>query len=190
MDILKDWLTTFWKVIIKPTPETFIEESKKAQGKLSTAIAWLVFSILFDFLFSYFAHQFLFPPAIIIGMVMFFPIAFLVFVFFIHLFYQRLFRRKKDLYSEFLYLSVGVMTPISLINLLVPLIPNVGLALAAIVWVYLFVLIVIAVKAVSKLNVWQSTLTVFLGLLFASLGFLCIPAFILSMMNAVPGTIF
>ena len=190
MDIVKDWLTTFWKIIIKPTPETFIEESKKAQGKLSTAIVWIVLSIILVYAFIFFAYDYLFHPATIIFATLLFPIVFLVFVFFTHLFYQRLFRRKKDYYSEFLYLFIGIFVPLSAIHFLVGLIPNIGPTLSNIIWAYLFVLIVIAVKAVSKLKVWQSIVTVFLGFLFASLGFLCIPAFLLSMMNAVPGTIF
>ncbi len=190
MDILKDWLTTFWKIIIKPTPETFLEEAKKAQGKLSTAIVWLVLSIIFICAYVYFTFDYLFPPASIIGTILIFPIVFLVLVFFTHLFYQRLFRRKKDRYSELLYLFVGIFVPFVVINLLVGLIPDIGLILADIVLVYIFVLAIVAVKAVTKLKLWQSIVTVVLGLLFASIGFLCLPAFLLSMMNAVPGTIF
>ncbi len=39
---LLDWLGTFWRVLVAPTPKTFLQEAKKADGKFASAVVWLV----------------------------------------------------------------------------------------------------------------------------------------------------
>ncbi len=189
MDTLKDWLVTFWKIIIMPMPETFIKEAKKAKGKFSSAVVWLVFLAVLIHLSIFLLFDYVYPLWVTISTILFVPITFFVFVFFIHMFYQRLFHRKKDYHAEFLYLAVGIFVPFVAIGSIVPMVPQVGTTLAWISLLYPIILMIIAVSTITKLKAWQSTVTVFLGLFFATLGFLCLPAFFFSMMNAVPGTL-
>ena len=45
MNVLRDWLITIGAIIIKPLPQTFVAESKKAHGKLLSATIWLVLAV-------------------------------------------------------------------------------------------------------------------------------------------------
>ena len=190
MDMFKDWVTTFWKVVIKPVPETFVNEASKAKGKFSSAVAWLSFLAVLIHLSVFLLFDYVYPLWVTISTILFVPITFLVFVFFTHLFYQRLFHRKKDYQAEFLYLTVGISVPFVVIGSIVPVVPQIGTTLAWISLLYPIILMIIAVRAITKLYVWQATVTVFLGLFFSVLGFLCLPVFFFSMMNAVPGVLY
>jgi hypothetical protein len=186
MDNLRDWLITFSMIVIRPFPQTFITEAKKAQGKFSSAIVWLVAIVIATHLSSYLVFQRMSHPATILLSILFIPIAFLFFVFCLHRLYQLLFGRKKELYQEFLYLTVGIFVPFILLNLCVSFLPEVGEILSWVTLLYPIVLTFLAVKAITNLRFWQSIVIVLLSLLLATAGFFLIPAFILSLMNAVP----
>jgi hypothetical protein len=47
---LQEWLSTFKQILFSPSEATFLEESRKAEGKTKEAFFWLVFIIIFRFL--------------------------------------------------------------------------------------------------------------------------------------------
>ncbi len=50
METLHDWLITFGMIMVKPFPQTFVTEAKKAEGKFTTAVAWItIVTVLTDF---------------------------------------------------------------------------------------------------------------------------------------------
>jgi hypothetical protein len=185
MEVLNDWLITFGMIAIKPLPETFVIESKKAKGKFSTAIAWVaIVAVLIDIQTMLIKNYF--SVSKILKSVLFMPIVVLFAVFSIHWLYQRLFGRKKDLYSELLYLIVGIFVPFVVISFLVNQIPIIGEALFWITLAYPLILTVIAVKTMTKLKIWQSVLIIFLGSVVAVIGYFVIPILLTSLMFFTP----
>ena len=124
-----------------------------------------------------------FSLSVIVKSILFMPIVALFFVFCVHRLYQKLFGRKKNHYDELLYLIVGSYVPFVLVSIFIALIPGVGKILFRITMNYPLILVVIAVKAITKLKVWQSIVVVGLGALLAMAGSLMIPLFITSILH-------
>lgn len=185
MDVLRDWLFTMSAIMIKPFPQTFIIESKKAKGKFSSATIWLVF-IVISINIHVLLVQNAFSVFVLVFTILFLPLVFLFFVFCIHILYKRLFNRKKDCYTELLYLIVGIFTPCILILVLFNQVPIFGEILFWATLLYTLFLTIVAVKAITKLKIWQSITVVILGSVLAIAGFFCIPIFFLSIMRTVP----
>jgi hypothetical protein len=188
VDTLRDWLITIGMIIIKPLPQTFITESKKAKGKLLSSILWLVLAVIALNVHDFFVRG-NFSVSVLLFMALLIPLDFLFFVFCINMLYMRLFNKKQDYYSELLYLIVAILIPfITILSFLVQ-IPVLGDILFWTTLIYSLILTVLAVKAVTKLEYWQSVTTVVLGSALAMAGFFCIPAFFLSITRAVPSVL-
>ena len=181
MDVIQDWLTTFGLVMIKPLPQTFVIESKKAKGKFSTALMWVAFvAVVVDIQTLIIKNYF--SVSKILKSILFTPVVVLISVFVVHLLYQRLLGKKKDLYSELLYLIVGIFVPFVIVSLFVNQIPVVGKALFWATLAYPLILIVIAVKTITELKIWQSIMIVFLGSVVAVIAYFSIPILFSSIM--------
>ena len=189
MAIFQDWLLTFYRIIVSPLPRTFINEAKKAKGKFPSAVLWLTLAVLIADAIIYFATGY-FPVSRILMSLIFLPIIFLVFVFSLDILYKKLFDRKKSYYDELLYLVVGVYTPFSVISSLTSLIPKVGQILSWILFVYPLLLVILLLKSLTNLKFWQASVVVSLGTILTLGSLFCIPAFILSMMGALPRILF
>jgi hypothetical protein len=186
MDKLRDWITTFWSISIRPAPKTFVVESAKAKGKLPGVIAWLeLISVIGCFDYFLVIRRSFSLSTFLLG-IFFLPVEFFFFVFCIHMLYQRLFGRKKNYYTELLYLIVGIFVPFTIISFIVSPIPVVGTYLSWTISLYPLVLTMIAVMSITKLNAWQSVAVVLLSSVLAAAGLFCIPAFFLSIMRTVP----
>ena len=187
MSAFKDWLITFGMIIIKPVPDTFLEESKKAKGKLPGVIAWVVFATCIAHLSIYLNFHYVYSLGTIILTIIVFPVILLFFVFCVHRLYQRSFHRNKDYYQELLYIMVGIFVPIfGIMSSLISLIPQIGEAFSIILSVYSVFLAIIAVKAITKLKLWQAGVSVVVGFVLAAAGVLVIPAILLSLMSTIP----
>ncbi len=179
MEVAKNWLVTFSRIIIRPLPQTFVVESQKAKGKFTSAMAWIALTaVIVQFLSGSFSLSKL------IKAFLFTPIVFLFFVFCMHAFYQRLFGKKKYYDEEMLYLSVGTFVPFVLVGFLTTYIPVIGGVLSWIALAYPVILTVIAITAITKLKTWQSAIVVFSSLVLATIGYFIIPAIILSLMSS------
>ncbi len=183
METIKDWLDTFSMIITKPSPQTFVIESRKAKGKFASAVAWIALTAVVVQLTIYNLGDF-FSLFKLIKAFLFTPIVFIFFIFCIHTFYQRFFGRKKYYDEELLYLAVGIFVPFVIVGFLTMYIPVVGRALSWIALAYPVILTVIAVAAITKLKIWQSAIVVFSGLIAATIGYFIIPALILSLMSS------
>ena len=191
MDIFQDWLTTMYRVVVSPKPDTFITESKKANGNFTSAIFWLLFLTLIFHVFIYISSQYVFPISSIIVTLIFVPLVFLFYVFSVDLFYKRLFNRKKNYYNELLYLMTSIFSPFYIISLFTLLLPNkLGTILGWITTVYPILLVTLVLKSLVKLKFWQAITVILLATALAAGGVFCIPAFIFSLIGSVPGVIF
>jgi hypothetical protein len=187
MNELKDWLGTFGKIVMKPLPKTFVAEAAKAKGKFQSAVAWLVFAAIAINIYVFLLPDHYFSLFVLLASIIIVPIVFLFFVFCVHLLGQRLFDRRKDHYSELLYLAVGIFVPYVFLDFLITSLPIVGDTLSLVTPLYPLVLTVIAVVAITKLKTWQSIVVVSLASVLATAGAFCIPVFIFGIMGAVPG---
>ncbi len=183
MDEIKDWLTTFGMIIVKPVPATFIGEAEKAKGKFASAVAWIAFVAVFveANILIFLGH---FSLSRLVKALLFVPIVVIFSVFCLHMFYQKFFGRKKYYHEELLYLIVGIFVPFVVASILATYIPVVGEVLSWIVLAYPVILTVIAVKAITRLKIWQSVIVVFCGLVVAIIGYVVIPILILNLMSS------
>ena len=179
MDEIKDWFMTFGRIIENPFPTTFLVEAKKAKGKFAGAIAWIAFVAVFAEANVLILIE-RFSVSRILKALLFAPIVFIFSVFCIHMFYQKFFGRKKYYYEELLYLIVGIFVPFMLASILASNIPIIGVVVSLMILAYAVILTVIAVKAITKLKIWQSVIVVFSGLVVAAIGYFVIPILIFS----------
>ena len=186
METLKDWLVTFGKIIIRPSAGTFRTEAKKAKGKLGSAIAWVVALTIAYHLINYVVRGCTDPIDYVLSTLFIVPIQFIFFVFCIHLLGKRLFHLKQNHYEEIVYIMGGILLPFMSINYLVGLIPDIGSILNWPVILYIPVLMVIAINAVTNLKVGQTIVVVVFSLVLAGVGALCITLFFFRLISTIP----
>ena len=116
----------------------------------------------------------------------FLPIVFLFYVYCVNFLYIRMFRRKKSYYDELLYLMTCILVISAVINSVISFLPLQCRFICWIPIIYGLVLNVIAVKSIISLKIWESVLTVVIGAILAMGGLICIPLFMISMLNSIP----
>lgn len=193
-ETLADWLTTFWRILISPTPGTIRAEAQKAEGKFSSAVGWLAFFAVYVFVFYVIAtKQVLFTGLIVVMLAL--PLSVVLFTSAIHFVNQRIFKQKQYLYEKLMYINVAILLPIQMIYTPIWAIlalrswTTINSVLSYVVLLYQIVLLVIAVKTLTNLKYWQAVITVFISMIIASLVFLCTIPFILSMLGGVNRTL-
>lgn len=191
MTTLTDWLGTFLNILIKPSANTFREEAKKAKGKTISAYSWLVLLFLVSAVINdYITHggitDYLRWYAVIIASLVL-PLGFLFFIFVLHTLYKKLFNRKKELHSEFLYIITAILFIAVLINSLTIFLPAPFMTYAGhLINAYIVFMMIFAIKALTNMKVWQSIVTIVLSILIGGLGFICVPVFILLVTSTTP----
>src|SRR6187551_1250790 len=96
---LIDWLGTFWQVIVSPTPKTFLKEAKKADGKFSSALGWLVACAIYLIIITSIAAQSFSIPTMLTVLILL-PLAVILFTSVLNFICQRAFRRKAYIYDQ------------------------------------------------------------------------------------------
>jgi hypothetical protein len=104
------------------------------------------------------------------------------------MFYRKIFHHKQTYYDEFLYIWVIIFVLYQILASLSDLIPvaRESYYLSWALYLYPITLLSMAVKAITKLKVWQAIMTVVLSIILTLSFLACMPAFILSMIGAVP----
>lgn len=190
MKTMFDWITSIWKILISPIPNTFINESKKAKGKLVSAIIWTLFLVAYNYVLNFLLFKREYSALVIGFSFLLYPITVLFFVFLLNLVYRKLFHRKKSYYDEFLYFTVIDLVLYYLIVSLVLPIPKIGITLSWILGtLYPVILLTIGVISLTKLKIWEAVVTVLISITIGIAGFLCIPGFISSLVFTLPQVI-
>ena len=191
-ETLRDWLTTFGKILVSPTPTTFQTEAQKGEGKFPSAVGWLVFfSVYYFIFFSMAVNQVLFTT--LIALVLALPLSIVLFTSAMHFVHQRIFQRNQYLYENLMYINVAILLPLQMIYmpvwtiLLSTSLAAINTILYYVILFYQILLLVIAVKTIINLKYWQAVVTVFISIIFASLTFLCAIPFLTVMMDSVRG---
>src|SRR5258706_740296 len=186
---LKDWLGTFWKVLVSPTPQTFLTEAQKGSDKFSSALGWLIFFAIYLYALVTIGIPPL-PVAAFVTAVLLIPLVVILFTSAMHFTYQRVFHRKEYLYDNLLYITFSILLPLQFI--FVPLalfLPEkVSLVLIYVLLLYQIALLVMALKAIAKLEYWQALFTVFISVIVGILVFFCTLPLIISAIGEVKNT--
>ncbi len=171
-DTLIDWLGTFWKVLISPTPRTILAEAKKADGKFASALGWLVFLGIYLYVIASIAvERAPLSVPIFLTLALGVPFAVIVAASTMHALCQQAFRRKGYLYDKILYMMVAVLFPVFFIfpplSIFIP--GSVFALLSFILLLYQVMLVTIAIKTIVDIEYWQALVIVFLSLLMSIL---------------------
>ncbi len=186
---LKDWLGTFWKVLVSPTPKTFLAEAEKGSDKFSSALAWLVFFAIY--LYGVVTIWIIpLPVVAFVAAVLLIPLVVILFTSAMYFTCQRVFHRKEYLYDKLLYITVSILLPLQFIfapaSLFLP--EKVSLFLIYVLVLYQIALLVVALKTIAKLEYWQALLAVFISVVAGILVFMCALPLIISAMGEVKST--
>lgn len=188
-ETIRDWLGTFWRILILPKPKTFADEAEKASNKFGSAMGWAVFIAIYSYSVPVLAG-YVFDLRILISAIIIFPLIVVLIPSATHFVVQRVFHRKEYLYDKFLYIFTAILVLFQLIiNPITFFVPH-QIAVVANDFVigYQVLLFIIALKAMAKLNYWQTFVTVVITFLVGGIIFICAIPFIASIMGGVNGT--
>ncbi len=183
---LKDWLSSFWKITVRPSQITFLHESQKAKGKLASAIGWLTFITIFNDLFVCVMHKQCFAPPVTIMTFVVFPLIFLFFALCLDTISGRVFHCQKSYYDQFLYVAAIVYVPYAIWSSLLSLLPSIGSHLWWTSLLYPITLWTIAVKSLTKLETWQATTAVIVSLVLGLVGLISLSAVLVGLATGEP----
>jgi hypothetical protein len=189
-ETMKDWLSTFWRVLASPTPKTFAEEAEKAKNKFSSAIGWAVFTAAYSYLVPALFGQ-AFDLVFLVIAILIFPIAIVLVPSATHFMLQHAFRRKQYLYDKALYIYTAIFVLFQIIIIPITyLVPSNIVSFVDYIFIaYQFVLFVMAVKAIAKIKYWQAIVTVLVSAIIGALIFICSLPVITSLMSGVSSTL-
>ena len=188
-DTLKDWVGTFWRILISPTPRTFIEEAEKAKDKFTSAIGWTVFIALYAYLLPLIKGP-TFNFTLLIYSLLIFPLVIVLVPSATHFVLQRLFHQKKYIYDKILYIYTAILVLFQLIiNPVTYFVPqNIALVLNYFFITYQLALFVIATKSIANIKYWQATVTTICSITAGAVIFICALPLITSIMGGVSQT--
>jgi len=170
LDTLKDWLGTFWKILVSPTPKTFLAEAKKAHGKSTSGLGWLVFYAIYLYALTNIVNG---PTSFVtlITVVILLPLAVVLLTSAMHYSYQRIAHRRDYLFDGLLYLTIAILVPLQFIFALAALLLPGGVAAIVLflLLVYQAVLLAFALKTLAKIEYWQALLSVLIAIIAAIL---------------------
>jgi len=169
---LMDWLGTFWKVLTLPTAETFRQEAKKAEGKFTSALGWLVFYAVYLYILASLSivHGLLSVPTLIAALLVL-PLTVILFTSTAYYLCKRISRQKETLYDQMFYLFVTILLPVFFVMPLLVILfsRDIFELLGFVLLFYQVALLTIATKALAGIEYWQALVVVFFSLVAAIL---------------------
>ncbi len=189
-EIFKDWLGTFWRILVSPTPKTFLEEAEKAENKFTSAIGWAIFIAFYSYL-PPLLKGFTFNFTTLIYMLLILPLLIVLAPSATHFVLQRVFHQKQYLYDKVLYIYTAILILFQLIitpiTFFTP--PDVARILNYFFIIYQFALLVIAIKAIARIKYWQAIMTILTAVVAGAAIFICALPAITSIMGGVSRTV-
>jgi hypothetical protein len=189
MASLKNWLNAFWRIPLKPFPKTISDVSSYARTNTwQQAVAWSAIIALIYQLHYIFILKNPRPPNLSFWSSMMFivvlPIELLFFVFWIHTLFHKVFKRKRDCYKELLFVITAIIVGLSLLTIPISLIPQIGVWLGWAITIYQVLLVLLAIKTITKLMLWESIVVLIFSLLLTASIAVCLPLFIITMLDS------
>jgi len=190
VDVVKDWLGTFWRILIYPTPDTFVDEAEKAKDKLGSAIGWVIFVIIYSYLMAVISgYVFNMTTLVIASLIL--PLTVIMVPSATHFILQRFFHRKQYLYDKILYIYTAIFVLFQLIvNPIIFFFPtDITSIINYLIIVYQIILLIIATKSIANIKYWQAVITIMVSLFTGMIIFICAIPFITSLMGGVAQTL-
>ena len=187
---LRDWFGTFWKILISPTSTTFVNEAEKGTGKFGSAILWIVAFAIYTYGISIAAGNDL-PLLTLILLTIIFPLMVLLFSSATHFMLQRVFGKKQYLYDKYLYIYTAILLLFQFIVIpLVFFLPiHIFNTINYLMVGYQFVLMIIAIRSIAKIQYWQAAVTVLASVFAGIITLICSIPVIYSLMGGVSSTL-
>jgi hypothetical protein len=164
MHFFKRWLNSLWFVIKKPTPNTFKRITDDVDNIFIEAI--ICNSILATLAYTLLIILGYIGPFRLDGFINFIFLVSLVllfFVFYLNLVKEKLFNDKTYSYEKLLFSIVLILIIMTIMDsFLIAFFPDNNYLPYAVI-LYGVVIMIVAIKAITKLNYWQSLLNFFLS---------------------------
>jgi len=180
---IKEWLISFGKVLINPTPQTFREIASNSDRKFRAAVLWMVVFCCFLYLFSVLTSGVVLSTVPLLLFMLVIPSGILFWVFCMHLVYRLLFRGRFNLYDGLVCAAVCILIPVNLVRALLLVIPFAGPLLSWLVIAYQVILVVVAVQAITHLKYLQAILAVVVSSLITAGAIYLLSIFLLRLAN-------
>jgi len=187
MNLFRRWSSSIWRVLINPTPKTFLAISDDVDGIFGESV--FLFSVFTTISFivvvskGYFERSFFLD---LIGAILLFLLFILLFNYFINYINDRIFH-NQSVFQERLYFSIFVIILISIIldNLLLIFLPNlVFLGYAS--TLYTVFLFIICIKSITNLSYWQTIITLFLSSVLSAISLIIVGFFFSRLIYLIP----
>jgi hypothetical protein len=187
MQTLKNWLDDFWKVLFKPTQETFQEIESHAKGRFGNSVAVSAISSFLLMLAAYVHYPYLDVSIVynLVSTLLLYPLLIIVLAFICNFFFRKLFRRRKNHHETFLYFYTLLFEWYVVVHLVFvfTLPPNWS------EWVVLGGLLILGVVGthhITKLKIWQSSVLLISSMLIGGFLYILVVAMLFSMIGVVP----
>lgn len=187
--MLNDWFNDFGRVLIAPHPDTFKEIAKHANDKFSGGVVWVLLAILADRICLWLSsatedsNSIAFAWTLVLNLIAA-PLLFIFFSYFLNFIYKKMFNRKKDCHEAIYYLSILIFVPLSFVTAVLRFFPSVVTWVSWIILGYQLLLLIIAVKAITHLKVWQAVVSVLVSLPLTFFAFICFALWLPSLMDS------
>jgi hypothetical protein len=168
VEILKEWLTSFGMVLVRPRPQTFRAIAGNSSGKLRSAVWWMVAFSCLLYLFSVMTSGVVLSPYPLILFMILTPTLTLFWAFCLYFVYRFLFRGTIYVYDGLVCAAACILIPINMVRAVLLLIPIAGPALSGLIFVYQGLLAIVAVYAITRLKILQAILLVLAGSLITA----------------------
>jgi hypothetical protein len=192
MSSIKQWLLSFWTVLISPTPKTFTSITQEVNDKFGEAIAWIVIIIVLFLVPISIIYDDIETFNLLVVSIVMVPIWFLLFVFLMHKMNQVFFDNNKYCYDKLLFSSVVAFVVTSIVILLLTFLSNLffpesnNLIFLIAPVVYWFVISTISVKVIMDLNYLQSFANVLISFILSSIGFFFVGTLFMLVIQDIP----
>ena len=192
MASIRQWLLSFWSVLIRPTTKTFYSINKSVEDCFGGAIAWIAVVIVLYFApasIIYDDPELFYAMIVCIIMV---PIWFLLFVFVTHKVNKLMIQDDNYYYDQLLYSSAVIFVLTSLMfYVFVGLIPQLiaqenNILFIFVPIVYWLLLSTIGFKAIFDFGYVQSIITLVVSLIISLVGFAIIGSVFMHVIQAIP----
>jgi hypothetical protein len=164
----KLWVADFFQLLLHPNPGTVASVAVHSREKSGIVLAQVSVFGAFSILILFVTLRIPLSFGVVVTSVFFSPLVYILWVFVIHLSYQKLFHRKKSCHEALFYgLSFGFVACLILdaLLMLVPFIKDFALWIGA---GCLIVLSAITIRGIVRLKAWQSVIVAGSGLVVAS----------------------
>ena len=185
MDSLLDWTNDAVSIIFRPRPKAFRQAAEHADGKFNHGVLLVILQAGIWILLA--AAMGEAPLSLALSLVAIMMVAFfsILVAFWFHFLYQKLFKQSQNLHSEIFYLLVLVSFFLGTPALLIRFAPFIGPFLANALLLYLLILLVTGLTAITGLNAVKSLVIVILSLPLAGLSLILLATFVPSVMSSV-----